>query len=105
VRLAIRVGDLDKAARFYETVFGFKTVPGAAVANTRRLTDGAFDIVLMKGEGASSAKHHHIGVKVFDAGAFRDRLARNGASLQPDSGSTFFHAPDGTLTEIVTPMG
>jgi lactoylglutathione lyase len=105
VRLAIDVGDLDKAARFYETVFGFKAVPGAAGTNTRRLTDGAFEIVLMMGSAAATPKHHHIGVKVFDRDAFLDRLGRSGAALQTDRGSAFFRAPDGTLAEIVTPMG
>ena len=105
VRLAIDVGDLDKAARFYEAVFGFKAVPGASGANMRRLTDGAFEIVLMKGTGAATPKHHHIGVTVFDQDAFVDRLARTGVSLQSDHGSAFFRAPDGTLAEIVTPMG
>jgi catechol 2,3-dioxygenase-like lactoylglutathione lyase family enzyme len=105
VRLAIQVGDLDKAARFYEAVFGFRPVSGADDADTRRLTDGAFDLVLMKAGSAVSPKHHHIGIKVFDPGAFKDRLARGGASLQSASDGAFFRAPDGTLTEIVTPMG
>jgi lactoylglutathione lyase len=104
VRLAIQVGDLDAAARFYETVFGFKTAPGSD-AGTRRLTDGAFELVLMKA-AAMGAKHHHIGVKVFDRDAFVDGLTRNGAAILPDpSGATLFRAPDGTLAEIVTPMG
>ena len=102
VRLAIQVGDLDFAARFYETVFGFKPTPGAS-PSTRRLSDGAFDIVLMK---ADNPKHHHIGIKVFDRNAFVDGLAHNGADIVPDrSGATLFRAPDGTLAEIVTPMG
>jgi lactoylglutathione lyase len=107
VRLAIQVGDLDSAARFYETVFGFKTVSGGD-PDTRHLTDGAFDIVLMKGQGgaSASAKHHHIGVKVFDRDGFVDGLARNGAAILPhESGGILFRAPDGTLAEIVTPMG
>ena len=105
VRLAIHVGDVDRAARFYETVFGFKAVPDEANANTRRLTDGAFDVVLMKATGSAPPKHHHIGIKVFDPDSFKDRLARNGASQEHGSAGTFFRAPDGTLTEIVTPMG
>ena len=105
VRLAIQVGDLDKAARFYEAVFGFKPVSGAGDTGTRRLTDGAFDVVLMNAGTAASPKHHHIGIRVFDPSAFKDRLARGGASPQAASGSAFFRAPDGTLTEIVTPMG
>jgi lactoylglutathione lyase len=104
VRLAIQVDDLDKAARFYETVFGFKPAP-AVGANTRRLSDGAFDIVLMKAAVDAPAKHHHIGVKVFDRDGFVDRVARNGVSLKRDDGGDFFRAPDGTLTEIVTSMG
>jgi len=105
VRLAIQVADLDKAARFYETVFGFKTVHSAGDANARQLTDGAFDIVLMKAGSSASPKHHHIGVHVFDPVSFKDRLTRSGASVQPDGSSAFFRAPDGTLAEIVTPMG
>jgi len=104
VRLAIQVGEVDKAARFYETVFGFRPLPGGSNADAR-LTDGAFEIVLMKAAGSASSKHHHIGVKVFDPGTFMDRLARSGASLQRDASSAFFRAPDGTLTEIVAPMG
>jgi lactoylglutathione lyase len=102
VRLAIQVGHLDSAARFYERVFGFKSAPGSD-AGTRRLTDGAFDVVLMK---ANDPKHHHIGVKVFDHQAFMDGLTRNGAALVPDpTGAVLFRAPDGTLGEVVTPMG
>ena len=100
--LEIPATDIDVSVKFYETVFGFKPTPGAS-PSTRRLSDGAFDIVLMK---ADNPKHHHIGIKVFDRNAFVDGLARNGADIVPDrSGATLFRAPDGTLAEIVTPMG
>jgi lactoylglutathione lyase len=102
VRLAIQVGDIDSAARFYETVFGFKAVP-ASNTDTRCLTDGAFDIVLMR---AADAKHHHVGIKVFDRDTFVEGLTRNGAdAVTNPSCGTLFRAPDGTLAEIVTPMG
>ena len=102
VRLAIQVRDIDSAARFYETVFGFRTIPGSD-PDTRRITDGAFDLVLMK---AAESKHHHIGINVFDRGAFVEGLTGNGADIVANPGDgALFRAPDGTLAEIVTPMG
>ena len=111
VRLAIQVGDLNAAARFYETVFGFKTNPHAVShPGTRHLTDGAFDILLIKGQDDDGlcvqAKHHHLGIKVFDRESFLDSLSHYSAIVLHTRGAgTFFHAPDGTLTEIVTSMG
>ena len=116
VRLAIKVADLEPAARFYKNVFGFEDVRSERGLQhaTRHLSDGSFDLVLIaydseEAKGARLAgagpRIHHWGIEVADKDACADAIARNGGELlsPPTDVSITFRAPDGTLVEIAPP--
>ena len=76
VHIALKVEDLEKAARFYETVFGFQRVEEGQVRDhtSRHLSDGTIDLALIKYQQQSpeallSGKGpciHHFGIEVED---------------------------------------
>jgi predicted enzyme related to lactoylglutathione lyase len=114
VHVAIKVQDLDKATRFYETVFGFRHVSTARNHQhvSRHMTDGATDLSLMvyDGEDAAEARLagpgpriHHWGLEVADRAAFADAIEKHGGTMlsKRDARALKFCAPDGTVAEIV----
>jgi len=114
VHLAIKVGDLEAATRFYENVFGFKQVVTGRNHQhiSRHMTDGKFDLALMvyDSEDAEEAqlagpgpRIHHWGIEVDDRDGFAEKIARHGGTIlsKPESATIKFRAPDGTLAEIV----
>jgi lactoylglutathione lyase len=114
VHLALKVDDLDKATKFYENVFGFKTVSTekSRKHTSRHMTDGELDFALMQydpddtdeskwaGEGP---RIHHWGIEVPDQAAFAEKIKAAGGTIlsKPGEGALKFRAPDGTLAEIV----
>ncbi len=112
-RLAIKVDDLESAARFYKNVFGFtdvRTERGQGRVS-RHLSDGNFDLVFVAYDsedvdGARLAgpgpKIHHWGIEVADKKGCAAAIARNGGTVlsQPKDPAIIFRAPDGTLAEI-----
>jgi predicted enzyme related to lactoylglutathione lyase len=116
VHLALKVNDIEKAAAFYQTVFGFKvrgtTQHGDHVS--RHLTDGNLDIALMKWdrddrEGAMLAGAgpciHHWGLEVADREAFAEVVKKHGGEIlsKPGAPTLRFRAPDRTIVECVEP--
>ena len=114
VHLALKVQDLEKATKFYENVFGFKTVSTDHSREhiSRHLTDGELDLALMvyDSEDAKEAKWagagpriHHWGIEVADQEAFAEKIKNAGGEIlsKPGAGALKFRAPDGTLAEIV----
>jgi lactoylglutathione lyase len=116
VHLALKVQDLEKATKFYENVFGFKTVSTekSRKHTSRHMTDGELDFALMQydaddideskwaGEGP---RIHHWGIEVPDQTAFAEKIKAAGGTIlsKPGEGALKFRAPDGTLAEIVKP--
>ncbi|MEA2986184.1 MAG: hypothetical protein QOD94_2438 [Alphaproteobacteria bacterium] len=114
VHLALKVQDLEKATKFYENVFGFKTVSTERSRKhmSRHMTDGELDLALMQydpedkdesrwaGEGP---RIHHWGIEVEDQSAFAEKIKQHGGQIlsKPGEGALKFRAPDGTLAEIV----
>ena len=115
--VALKVTDLDKATRFYETVFGFRQVgTGRSRGHTsRHLTDGYVDLALMLydseedeeaklvGEGPAI---HHFGIEVDDHEGFAEKVVANGGTIlsKPGEVPIKYRSPDGTVAEIV-PQG
>lgn len=114
VHLALKVQDLDKATKFYENVFGFKTVSTDRSREhiSRHMTDGDLDLALMlyDSENVPEAQWagpgpriHHWGIEVADQESFVEQIKRHGGEIlsKPGAGALKFRAPDGTLAEIV----
>jgi predicted enzyme related to lactoylglutathione lyase len=114
VHLALKVQDLETATKFYENVFGFKTVSTDHSREhiSRHMTDGELDLALMvyDSEDAKEAtwagagpRIHHWGIEVADQEAFAEKIKNAGGEIlsKPGAGALKFRAPDGTLAEIV----
>jgi lactoylglutathione lyase len=115
VHLAIKVEDLEKATKFYENVFGFKTVSTDRSREhiSRHMTDGDLDLALMLYDSedvpeaqwaGAGPRIHHWGIEVADQNAFADKIKQHGGQIlsKPGAGALKFRAPDGTLAEIVS---
>ncbi len=115
VHLALKVTDLDKATKFYENVFGFKTVSTDRSREhiSRHMTDGELDLALMlyDSENVPEAQWagpgpriHHWGIEVADQETFAAKIKQHGGQIlsKPGAGALKFRAPDGTLAEIVS---
>ena len=90
---ALVVSDLEKAAKFYETVFELKRVGQETLdfASAVYLSDGVINLALLnyfgkRGSGLDDAQNfigpHHFGFQVEDIGAIWKRIE--------DAGGTFF---------------
>jgi lactoylglutathione lyase len=116
MHLALKVDDLEKATRFYETVFGFKQLNTSVHGHhtSRHMTDGNIDLALMKWdrddrEDAMQAgpgpRIHHFGLEVTDREAFGKIAKEHGAEIlsKPGAPTLRLRAPDRTIVEIVEP--
>jgi lactoylglutathione lyase len=115
VHLAIKVMDMEKATKFYENVFGFKTLSTDRSREhiSRHMTDGELDLALMlyDSEEADEAQWagagpriHHFGIEVADQSSFAEKIKQHGGKIlsKPGEGALKYRAPDGTLSEIVS---
>lgn len=116
--IALRVADVEKTSRFYETAFGFTHVNtvhregrrGSHVS--RHLTDGVMDLTLMQYEHDEADEAdlsgpapciHHFGIEVDDVDAFAKALAEAGGEVVSEAGKipVKFRAPGGPVAEVV----
>jgi predicted enzyme related to lactoylglutathione lyase len=116
---AIVVRDLEKAARFYESVFDLKRVGEETLdfASAIYLSDGVINLALLKylgkrGSGLEDAKNfvgaHHFGFQVDDIAATQKRIEAAGGSFFFDLGhdqekenfERKFKDPDGIIFDI-----
>ena len=116
VHIALKVEDLEKAARFYETVFGFQRVEEGQVRDhtSRHLSDGTIDLALIKYQQQSpeallSGKGpciHHFGIEVEDLEASVRELKASGCEILSPPGElpVKFRDPNGVVAELV-PVG
>jgi len=114
VHIALKVPDLEKATKFYASVFGFKETKTSHDRGhvSRHMTDGNIDLALMvyDSEDVEEAKLsgagpciHHWGIEVDDRDATAAQIeAGGGKMISREDGSAWkFRAPDGTVAEIV----
>jgi len=113
VHLAIKVTDIERAATFYQSVFGF-----TRSETTRKrghtschMTDGHFDLALIQYDSADTVEAnwagegpciHHFGIAVDDTEAVHKRLVDGGFTIlsQPGVLPIKFRGPDGIVMEV-----
>lgn len=117
--IAVVVKDLERAAKFYETVFDMKRVgrDDLEFASGIYLTDGTVNLALLnykssKGSGLSNAATfvgaHHFGFIVDDMADAQKRIEENGGEFFFDLGNDAekenferkFKDPDGVIFDV-----
>lgn len=114
VHIALKVEDLEKTTEFYKKVFGFKEMDTAQVRDhtSRHLSDGAIDLALIKYDAEESKESlaagkgpciHHFAIEVEDVEKYAAEISKFGCEIISDPGviPVKFHAPGGTVAEIV----
>jgi lactoylglutathione lyase len=115
--IAVKVEDLDKAADFYEKVFGLAPV-GKSRSEDRtrnRLSDGDIDLTFLKYDDDKSAIAqaagegpciHHFAIEVDDLDKYVAEVRKFGCEIlgDPTRPPVKFRVPGGPLAEIV-PVG
>jgi lactoylglutathione lyase len=116
VHLALKVEDLDKAAAFYQKVFGFIPMAETNLRDhtSRHMSDGTIDLALIKydrdsSEALASGKGpciHHFGIEVEDVEASTEELKAAGCEIisAPGELPVKFRDPNGVVAELV-PVG
>jgi len=116
---AVCVNDLDKAAKFYESVFDLKRIDreDLDIGSAIYMSDGVINLALLKyygerGSGLGDAKSfvgaHHFGFQVDDIAAAQKRIEAAGGTFFFDLGddpekANFerkFKDPDGIIFDI-----
>ena len=116
--IAMQVPELEKAAAFYEAVFGLERVAEAEspIGNAVMLSDGVMNLTLLNFpegtvggiEGPGWAGLHHFGMVVDDKAATADRIEANGGwffmELPGDypgiEAETKFKDPNGVVFDV-----
>ena len=112
--IALKVVDLDKAAEFYENVFGLSPV-GKSRSEDRsrnRLSDGQIDLTFLKYDDDKSAMAqaagdgpciHHFAIEVDDLAKYVAGVRKFGCEIvsDPTKPPVKFRIPGGPLAEIV----
>ena len=113
VHLAVKVTDVERAAAFYETVFGFRRSETTRKRGhvSCHMTDGRFDLALIQYDTADTVEAnwagegpciHHFGIAVEDTAAVHQRLVEGGFTIlrAPGFMPIKFRGPDGVLLEL-----
>ena len=117
--IAVVVKDLDKAAKFYETVFDLKMVgrEDLDIVSGVYLSDGVVNLALLKYKGAEGSGKsdmegfvgaHHFGFQVDDIAEAQKRIEDAGGTFYFDLGDDDekinfekkFKDPDGIVFDI-----
>jgi predicted enzyme related to lactoylglutathione lyase len=116
--IAVCVKDLDKAARFYETVFDLRRVEreDLDIGSAIYLTDGVINLALLNFKGAKASGldnaasftgAHHFGFQVDDLAETQRRIEQAGGQFFFDLGEERkgnferkFKDPDGVIFDI-----
>jgi methylmalonyl-CoA/ethylmalonyl-CoA epimerase len=103
--IALIVPDVEASAKFYQEAFDLKIVGRA-----RRgiyLSDGTFNVALLKVEGDEKPGLYHFGVWVDDLAEAEERAQKAGATYmsgRPESPNSFYECkykdPDGIIFDI-----
>jgi len=114
VHIALKVDELERTSQFYENVFGFKEKDTAKVRDhtSRHLSDGTIDLALIKYDAEESKESlaagqgpciHHFAIEVEDVEKYAAEIKKYGCDIVSDPGviPIKFHAPGGTVAEIV----
>lgn len=118
---AVCVNDLDKAAKFYETVFDLKRIDreDLEIGSAIYMSDGVINLALLNFKGNAGSKAcdlkdpkafvgaHHFGFQVDDVAETQKRIEANGGKFFFDLGDERhgnferkFKDPDGVIFDI-----
>lgn len=113
VHLAVKVTDIDRAAAFYESVFGFRRSETTRKRGhvSCHMTDGRFDLALIQYDAVDTIEAnwagegpciHHFGIAVDDTDAVHRRLVAGGFTILSTPGvlPIKFRGPDGVVMEV-----
>jgi lactoylglutathione lyase len=118
--MAIKVDDVAAAVKFYEQAFGFRQVASYAERDHRsvHLTDGAFDLAIIRFDDESTEAAqaagvepciHHIGIDVAkeDIGEYTRKIKQHGCEFISDPGAVTvkFRVPGGGAIAEIAPIG
>jgi protocatechuate 3,4-dioxygenase beta subunit/catechol 2,3-dioxygenase-like lactoylglutathione lyase family enzyme len=108
--IAVVVRDLERAADFYEKVFGLKRVgrEDLEMGSGIYLSDGVINLALLKYKNETASGAHHFGFQVDDLEAARKRIEAAGGTFFFTLGKTQdevnfemkFKDPDGVIFDI-----
>jgi catechol 2,3-dioxygenase-like lactoylglutathione lyase family enzyme len=115
---ALYVEDLDRAARFYRTIFGFETFDSSE--RLHALAVGPRQVLLLFKKGASATRmpgdhngdgrlHLAFAIPFSELGAWEEWLGRHGIPVEEKRAwerggySLYFRDPDEHLIEVATP--
>jgi catechol 2,3-dioxygenase-like lactoylglutathione lyase family enzyme len=104
-QLALRVADLNKAAAFYDSVFGNAAPSGPAQSRSYRFGDCTLRLTARQpalSSGTGSMERMVIAIENFSTGRARRALQDRGISLQGDSNAVRFADPDGIPVQLVS---
>jgi lactoylglutathione lyase len=117
VHIALKCNDtetFEKATTFYEDIFGIYQTKNTHERGhrSRHMTDGNIDLAIMVYDSENEkeaklagggARIHHIGIEVDDRPSMIKKIEDNGGTIFSNraEGALKYHAPDGTLGEIV----
>jgi len=115
VHIALKVDDLERSTKFYETVFGFKESKTEKVRDhtSRHLSDGTIDLSIMQYDADTESAEskaagegpciHHFAVEVDDLEKAEKEIREQGCDVISDPGviPVKFRAPGGTVCELV----
>ncbi|EWY41694.1 extradiol dioxygenase [Skermanella stibiiresistens SB22] len=104
-RVSLQVNDVDKAAMFYENVFGFQRVGTAdgGGGRSREMTDGDTTLFLFEEPSIEQPGIQYWGLEVTDPKAVAEKVEEYGGVILANPGSNIvrFRAPDGNMAELV----
>ncbi len=119
--IALQVEDLDKAVKFYKSVFGFVEVSRHRDGDHEsvHLTDGHLDLAMVRYDSPDSFMGqqaggrpciHHFGVDVDDLAAFTERVEAHGGETfadptNPGERVVKFRVPGGGGITEIAPFG
>jgi len=98
VHIALKVDDLERSAKFYETVFGFKESKTEKVRDhtSRHLSDGTIDLSIMQYDADTESAEstaagegpciHHFAVEVDDLEKAEKEIREQGCDIISDPG-------------------
>ena len=108
--IAVVVNDIEKAAAFYEKVFGLQRVgeEHLEMGSGIYLSDGVINLALLKYKSDTPAGVHHFGFQVDDLDAARKRIEAAGGKFfftlgESKEAANFemkFKDPDGVIFDI-----
>jgi lactoylglutathione lyase len=113
VHLALKVSDIERAAEFWQKVFGFSRseVTRKRGHTSCHLTDGRFDLALIQYDSEETVEAcfagpgpriHHFGIAVDDVAGTESELRQHGCEIlsQPGVTPVKFRAPGGVIAEV-----